>query len=85
MQKFSFKPAPGVCSRNIEFTLDDGRIFAVDFVGGCPGNLLGISKLVAGMEAEKVIGLLENIRCGSKVTSCPDQFARALKAAIGKK
>ena len=42
----------------------------------------GISKLVEGMPAQKVIDTLEGTRCGFKKTSCPDQLAKALKAAL---
>ena len=35
-----------------------------------------------GMDAEEVISRLENIKCGSKPTSCPQQLAFALKEAL---
>lgn len=70
----------GVCSRLIEIELDDnGVIGGVKFTGGCNGNLQGISRLVRGMTADEAIERLSGIRCGMKGTSCPDQFARALK------
>ncbi len=73
----------GVCSSmiHIETEEKDGKeiVSEVVFKGGCDGNLSGISKLVKGMEVEKVISLLEGTRCGRKNTSCPDQLARALK------
>jgi uncharacterized protein (TIGR03905 family) len=34
------------------------------------------------MRAEEVIARLEGLRCGEKVTSCPDQLAKALKQAL---
>ncbi len=74
----------GTCSSNIEIVLDGDIITSVKYTGGCNGNLKGISALVAGMPAEKVISLLEGTRCGFKDTSCPDQLARALKEAINK-
>ncbi len=45
----------GTCSRQIKFDLVDGKVSNVSFVGGCNGNLQGISLLVEGMEASKVI------------------------------
>ena len=72
----------GTCSREIEFDIRDGRVRDVQFVGGCNGNLQGISKLVTGRRAEDVIESLEGIRCGFRNTSCPDQLAKALKAAL---
>ena len=71
----------GVCSREINFTLEDGKIKNVSFIGGCNGNLKGISSLVEGMDADEAIEKLQGIRCGMKKTSCPDQFAQALIAA----
>ena len=65
----------GTCSKLIEVSLDGDVVRSVHFVGGCHGNLQGISKLVEGMPAREVIGRLRGIRCGMKSTSCPDQLA----------
>ena len=70
----------GVCARAIEFDVQDGIVKSVHFIGGCPGNLIGISELVKDKPVDFVIEKLEGIRCGGKLTSCPDQFAKALKA-----
>ena len=70
----------GTCSRGIEIEIDDDQIVkSVKFIGGCSGNTQGIAALVKGMKAEDVIARLENIRCGFKPTSCPDQLAKALR------
>ncbi len=79
-QTISYTPKM-TCSRKIEVTLEDGVITDVAFVGGCHGNLQGISALVRGMKAEDAVKKLSGIRCGGKPTSCPDQLAEALKAA----
>ncbi|MEW8956194.1 TIGR03905 family TSCPD domain-containing protein [Clostridium sp.] len=68
----------GVCTKKITFDIEDNKIKEVNFQGGCPGNLQGISKLVIGMEIEEVIKRLKGITCGPKSTSCPDQLAIAL-------
>lgn len=73
----------GTCSRSISLTLDDNNIItAVSFMGGCNGNLQGISKLVTGMKAEEAIKKLRGIDCGGKGTSCPDQLSFALEEAL---
>lgn len=72
----------GTCSKQITFDLDNDVIKSVSFLGGCPGNLQGISQLVEGMKAQDAIARLEGITCGNKPTSCPDQFAQALKKAL---
>ena len=73
----------GVCAREIEFEVDENhKVHNVQFVGGCSGNTQGIACLVEGMDAEEVISRLENIKCGSKPTSCPQQLAFALKEAL---
>ena len=69
----------GVCSRQIEIDVEDGKIASVRFLGGCAGNTQGISALIVGMDVEEAIRRLEGIRCGFKSTSCPDQLAKALK------
>ena len=74
----------GTCSLRIIFDIDDGIVRNVQFIGGCNGNLQGISKLVEGMDAEKVIEKIQGIRCGMKPTSCPDQLATALREALQK-
>lgn len=70
----------GTCSQLIELEIDDDQtIKNVAFVGGCNGNLQGISKLVCGQKIDDVIKKLEGIKCGFRQTSCPDQLAQALK------
>ena len=76
----------GTCSSRIELEIDSDHVInSVSFTGGCNGNLKGISSLVTGRRAEEVISSLEGIRCGFKNTSCPDQLAKALRAAIAEK
>ena len=73
----------GTCASKIDLDMDQDHIIrSVRFTGGCNGNLQGISKLVVGRKAEEVIESLEGIRCGFKNTSCPDQLALALEAAL---
>lgn len=79
-----FETSPQVCSSEIQADLEDGIVRNVRFTGGCPGNLLAISKLVDGMKAQDVVRLLEGNPCGDKETSCADQLAKALKQALKK-
>ena len=73
----------GTCSTKINFDIDnEGKVHNVSFERGCPGNLKAISKLVEGMDAKKVIEILEGNTCGVKRTSCADQLAKALKERI---
>lgn len=78
MNKFSYT-TKGVCSRKIDFEIEDGIITSVKFMGGCAGNTQGVAALVAGMTIDEAISRLSGIRCGFKSTSCPDQLATALK------
>lgn len=78
MDKFSYV-TKGVCSRRIDFEIDNGIITSVKFLGGCAGNTQGVSALVKGMSVDEAIERLSGIRCGFKATSCPDQLATALK------
>ena len=68
----------GVCPARLEFELDGNVVHNVQFLGGCNGNLQGLSRLVKGMKVEDVISKLEGVRCGGRPTSCPDQLCRAL-------
>ncbi len=73
----------GTCAVKINFDIDnEGKVHNVSFERGCPGNLKAISKLVEGMDAKKVIEILEGNTCGVKKTSCADQLAKALKERI---
>ena len=84
-QTYAFTPSPMVCSRRITLELDGDVIESVEFFGGCPGNLTGISRLLKGRQAGEVIALLEGVHCGPKPTSCPDQLASALKEILKKR
>ncbi|MBE6977191.1 MAG: TIGR03905 family TSCPD domain-containing protein [Ruminococcaceae bacterium] len=78
--QFEYK-TQGTCSQRIFFDIEEGKVTNVRFIGGCNGNLKGIASLVEGMDIETVIARLEGTTCGLKATSCPDQLAKALKAA----
>ena len=79
---YTFRPR-GVCSKEMQVEVDDqGIIRDMRVLGGCSGNLQGISALVKGMPAEEAIKRLKGIRCGFKDTSCGDQLARAIREAI---
>ena len=69
----------GVCSRKMTVSEENGIITDVQIVGGCDGNLKGISKLIKGMKVEDAIERMSGIRCGMKSTSCPDQLSIALR------
>ena len=78
MAKYEYTPN-GVCSRKIIVEIEDDIIESVEFVGGCPGNTLGIASLVKGMKVSEVESKLEGIKCGFKKTSCPNELATFLK------
>ena len=79
MSTFEYTPK-GICSRKMIFDLDGDIIRSVEVIGGCNGNLKGISSLLKGQNVNEIISRLEGITCGPKSTSCPDQIAQALKA-----
>ena len=84
MDKYSYK-TKGVCSRQIDFTVEDGIITEAAFTGGCNGNTQGVCALIKGMSVEDAIKRMEGIKCGPRPTSCPDQFAQALKEYLASK
>ena len=74
---FTYSPT-GTCSRQILFEVDEhNKLHNVRFIGGCSGNLQGISKLVEGRDLDEVYNLLVGTRCRNN-TSCPDQLAQAI-------
>lgn len=76
--KFTYRPK-GVCSQQMDIDIENGKLVSLKVLGGCSGNLQGISKLVEGMDIDEVITRLDGIHCGFKKTSCPDQLAQALR------
>lgn len=81
MSEHSYTPR-GVCSKAIQFDVEDGIVHNVRFAGGCDGNLKAIGKLVEGKPASEVADILEGNTCGPRSTSCADQLAQALREAI---
>ena len=70
----------GVCSTEMIFDIDENNVVKdLKVIGGCNGNLKGISSLIKGMKIDDIIVKLSDIKCGYKDTSCPDQIAKALK------
>ena len=83
METFVYK-TQGVCSREMHITYEGDTLVELKVIGGCPGNLAGISKLVQGMKLEVVAKRLSGVTCGPKSTSCPDQLARAINQILNK-
>ena len=81
MKNFTYFPQR-VCAKHIIFDLDEqNRLHNVRFIGGCPGNLQAIGKLVEGKDAAKIADILRGNDCGGRGTSCADPFARAIDDA----
>lgn len=77
----SFRPK-GVCSREIQYSVVDGKVEDIRIIGGCDGNLQGICNLLKGMPVQDVIEKLKGIDCDGRGTSCPDQIAKAFEQEI---
>ena len=78
---YTFYPQ-GVCSRKIELDIENGRVHNIHYLGGCNGNLQAISRVVEGMTVEQVEGYFRGISCNGKGTSCSDQLAQGVRAAL---
>ncbi len=76
--QFTYTPK-GVCSMQMIFEIDGDIIKSLEIIGGCPGNTVGVSRLVQGKKIDEVIKMLKGIPCGVRPTSCPDQVAKALE------
>lgn len=72
----------GVCAKGIDFELENDIVKEVRFTGGCSGNTQGVAALIQGMPVKEAISRLKGLKCGFKSTSCPDQLAHALEAAL---
>nr|WP_307775804.1 TSCPD domain-containing protein [uncultured Cetobacterium sp.] len=73
----------GVCATEMTAEVKDGKIVSFSAVKGCPGNLSAISRLLPGMEVDKVIALLDDNPCSGApvkgLSSCMDNFVEMLK------
>ena len=72
----------GTCARYIDFAIEDGKLHNISFMGGCPGNLAAISKMLEGADAKATADMLRGNTCGMKPTSCTDQLAKAIDTAL---
>ena len=81
--KYSYTPS-GVCSKLIEFEMDDKkRIFNLKFTGGCDGNLKAIGRLLEGKDAKEAADILSGNDCRGRGTSCADQLSKAIYNVLG--
>ena len=78
---YSYKTSM-VCASKIDFDLDGDVVTNVRFTGGCNGNLKAIAKLIDGWTVQQIEDKLLGNTCGGKPTSCADQLARAVRAAL---
>ena len=77
MEHVTYTPS-GVCSKQNDFDIEDGKIRNLVYIGGCNGNLKAIGKLVEGKDAGEVADILRGNICGMRGTSCADQLAKAI-------
>ena len=52
--KYEYNPK-GTCSKKMIFEIENEVIKEVEIIGGCPGNLKGISRIIRGMKLDEVI------------------------------
>jgi uncharacterized protein (TIGR03905 family) len=81
MERVTYSPS-GVCSKQIDFDIEDGKIRNLVYIGGCNGNLKAVGKLVEGKDAREIANLLRGNLCGMRGTSCADQLAKAIDQYI---
>lgn len=78
--KYTYKTQQ-TCASSISFDIENDIVTNVSFTGGCNGNLKAIAKLVDGMTADQIAGILKGNTCGFRKTSCADQLATAVLKA----
>ena len=74
----------GTCSVQISFDINDNVISNIKFMGGCPGSLSALSKLLEGQTVEYIEEKVSGNLCGMRGTSCADQLAKAVREAYDK-
>ncbi|MCR4797111.1 MAG: TIGR03905 family TSCPD domain-containing protein [Lachnospiraceae bacterium] len=82
MKHYTYAPK-GVCSRQIDYDLDEeGKIYNLKFEGGCNGNLKAIGRLLEGTDARRAAEILKGNDCKGRGTSCADQLSKAVLEAL---
>ena len=81
MKEYTYTTS-GTCSKEIAFSIDEGKLHDVRFTGGCNGNLKAVGKLVEGADARQIMELLRGNQCGVRGTSCADQLSKAIEQAL---
>lgn len=81
MEELLYSPS-NVCAKEFKFEIKDDIIQSCTISGGCPGNLLGISKIIVGMSPKEVVESFSGVACGNRSTSCPNEIAKALSAYL---
>jgi uncharacterized protein (TIGR03905 family) len=77
METINFKTT-GTCAKEINIILNESVIVDIKFIGGCPGGLSAVARLLIGHSIFYAHDCLSGIICGTKETSCVDQLATAL-------
>ncbi len=83
MEHVTYTPS-GVCSKQIDFDVEDGKIRNLAYIGGCNGNLKAIGRLVEGKDVKEIADILRGNQCGARGTSCADQLAKAIDGFLNK-
>lgn len=78
MKHYTYK-TKGTCSTQIDYDIEDNKIYNLKYTNGCNGNLKGIGALLEGQEIDTIINKLKGIDCNGRGTSCPDQLAKSLE------
>ena len=78
MKHYTYK-TKGTCSTQIDYDIEDNKIYNIKYTNGCNGNLKGIGILLEGQDIDTVISKLRGVDCSGRGTSCPDQLAKSLE------
>jgi uncharacterized protein (TIGR03905 family) len=68
----------GICPTSITIKINNDVIVSYQPNRGCSGNSQGVNQLLKGLTIDDAIAKLSGIKCGTKISSCPDQIAQAL-------
>lgn len=73
----------GVCCTMISYDIINGKyVKNVIFHDGCPAGLAAVAKAINGKEIKDVIKMFENMECGNRSSSCPNELAKSLKEEL---
>lgn len=73
------EPLSGVCAKTVSVIIDQNQIISgINLHEGCDGQRQALNALAVGMPVHEFVRRVQDIKCGSRNTSCVAEVAKVL-------